>query len=284
LTVNGSVTSVNSTTINITSSFTFEGPADAHETTLSAGTPTADITVMLPQYATAETVHMAVLADASTADSANVTAAEFALLDGGSSIGTTTIASGDGFLHNDGGTMKQTQIDKLTAKFAGNGLAAAGVEMNLDINGLAGSKTAVAQADKLAVVDSGDSITKNITFSNLEDQIFGNVSGDATIAAGGALTIANDSVQAAMLNDDCISGFSNLGGTGVADADEFLFSDDGSLKALTFANLYGAVFGKVSGDATVASSGALTIAADASRRFGMLNDTHYLWSNRTYFW
>ena len=261
LTVNGSVTSINSTTINITSSFTFEGPADDHETTLAAGTPTADITVMLPQYNTAETVHMAVLADATTAASADVTAAEFALLDGGSSIGTTTIASGDGFLHNDGGTMKQTQIDKLTEKFAGNGLSAAGVEMNLDINGLAGTLTAVAQTDKLAVVDSGDSnISKNITFSNLEDQIFGNVSSQATIAAGGALSLAAAA----------ITGQTEMTGD-VADADEFMISDGGVLKRVDFSVVRDAAFADISGDATVAAGGALTIAADAIES-GMLND------------
>jgi len=39
------------------------------------------------------------------------TAAEFNLLDGGSTVGTTTVASGDGLLTNDGGTMRQTNID-----------------------------------------------------------------------------------------------------------------------------------------------------------------------------
>ena len=74
-----------------------------------------------------------------------------------------------------------------------------------------------------------------------------------------------------MLNDNCISGFTNLGSTGVDDADEFLFSDGGALKALTGANLYGWVFSKVSGDATVSNAGALTIAA-ASVEGSMLND------------
>ena len=36
------------------------------------------------------------------------TAAEINLIDGGSSIGTTAIADGDGIIHNDGGTMKVT--------------------------------------------------------------------------------------------------------------------------------------------------------------------------------
>ena len=47
------------------------------------------------------------------AAAAAVTAAEFALLDGGTARGTSALASGDGFLHNDGGTMKMTSINKL---------------------------------------------------------------------------------------------------------------------------------------------------------------------------
>ena len=52
--------------------------------------------------------------------------------------------------------------------------------------------TAIAQADLLAFSDESETgqPTGNITFSNLEDQIFGNISGDATIAAAGALTLA----------------------------------------------------------------------------------------------
>ena len=35
------------------------------------------------------------------------------MLDGGSSVGTDGLADADGFLHNDGGTMKQTQVVKI---------------------------------------------------------------------------------------------------------------------------------------------------------------------------
>jgi len=118
LTVNGSVTSVNSTTINITSSFTFEGPADDFETTLHSGTPTQDITVYLPQYSASAGAHSAylpVLAGAPTAASALVTAAEFALLDGASSIGTTAVADGHGIFMNQGGTMAHTTVQTLAA-------------------------------------------------------------------------------------------------------------------------------------------------------------------------
>jgi len=179
LTVNGAVTSVNSTTINITSSFTFEGPADAHETILHSGTPSQDITVYLPQYSSSAGAHSAylpVLANAPTAASALVTAAEFALLDGGSSIGTDALVAADGFMHNDNGTMKQTQVVKIA----------------------------------------------ELAFSML--------SGDATASSAGALTIAADAVESGMLNDNVISGQTELASGAVVDADEMLISDGGVLK------------------------------------------------------
>jgi len=232
LTVNGSVTSVNSTTINITSSFTFEGPADDHETVLSSGSPAADTTLTLPTLS-AGSYFIPAIAGAATDASAAVTAAEFALLDGGSSIGTTALASGDGFLHNDNGTMKHTSINKIGDYLASDGLVANGNgQLEVSLNGLGASLTAVAQGDSLAVVDAdGSNVTKKITFSNFEDSIFGNVSGDATIAAGGALTIAANAVEGSMLNDNVISGQTDFTGT-LADTDEMIFSDAGSLKRM----------------------------------------------------
>jgi hypothetical protein len=55
------------------------------------------------------------------------------------------------------------------------------------------------------MMDDGPGTLKKVTFSNLEDSIFGNVSGDATIAAGGALTIAATSVENSMLADDAVN-------------------------------------------------------------------------------
>ena len=271
LTVSGETTSVNSTTINITSSLTFEGPADDFETTLAVGTPTADITVTMPQYNSAGSVHMAVLADATTAAAAAVTAAEFALLDGGSSVGTTALASGDGFLHNDGGTMKQTSIDKIADLFAGSGLAAASGVLSVDIDELSAlGGTGLHQTDDYFIFsDAGTE--KKITFSNLQDAVFADVSGDAAIAAGGALTIANDAVESGMLNDNVISGQTELAHADIADADELMISDGGTLKKVGIDSLQNHYFAAISGDASVADGGALTIAASAVEG-SMLND------------
>ena len=81
--------------------------------------------------------------------------------------------------------------------------------------------------------------------------LFNDVSGDATIAAGGALTAEND-VEGSMLNNNVISGQTEMTGD-VADADELLISDAGTIKRAAFSVLRDAVFSDVSGDATIAA-------------------------------
>jgi hypothetical protein len=83
---------------------------------------------------------------------------------------------------------------------SGGGAVSLGSSVSLaaDLNELT-TETTIAQGDFVAMVDATDSGSGKITLSNLEDEIFGNVSGDATIAAGGALTIAATSVENSML-------------------------------------------------------------------------------------
>ena len=73
--------------------------------------------------------------------------------------------------------------------------------LTLDLNEL-GTETTIAQADFIAMVDATDSGSQKITFSNLEDQIFGNVSGDIAIAAGGTASIAAGSIVTADIAND----------------------------------------------------------------------------------
>ena len=141
--------------------------------------------------------------------------------------------------------------------------------------------TGIAQGDHFVFSDAGTE--KKITFSNLEDAMFGNVSGDATVAAGGAMTIANDAITSAKiatgaviadgiaaaavehgaLNDNIISGQDELAHADIADADEMMISDAGVVKRVGVDSLRDHYFGVVSGDATIADGGALTIAAGA---------------------
>ena len=112
LTVEGTTTTVNSTAVNVTSSLTFEGPADAHETTLHAGgdgtgaAPSADTTIYLPAMS-AGSYYLPVLAAASTT-SITSTPEELNLLDG-SSAGT--VVNSKGVIYSSAGAVHTSIID-----------------------------------------------------------------------------------------------------------------------------------------------------------------------------
>ena len=94
------------------------------------------------------------------------------------------------------------------------------------------------------------------------DAAWVSMSGDVTLAAGVA-TIGAATVHHAMLNDDIISGKDELAHANIADADELMVSDGGVIKRVGIDSLQNHYFAAISGDATVADGGALTIAADA---------------------
>ena len=70
--------------------------------------------------------------------------------------------------------------------------------LSVDLNQL-NTETSIEQADFVTMVDATDDGSGKITFSDLEDTIFGNVSGDINIAAGGEATIQATSVENSML-------------------------------------------------------------------------------------
>jgi len=84
--------------------------------------------------------------------------------------------------------------DELAANAVVNASIASGAAIDmdkLDGDSLANAITDFAQDDLVILSDTSDSGNlAKITTSNFEDAIFGNISGDATVAAGGAATLA----------------------------------------------------------------------------------------------
>jgi hypothetical protein len=156
----------------------------------------------------------------------------------------------------------------------------AAIDMDkLDGGSLAASLTDLAQGDLLYAgdVDASNAL-KSITFSDFEDAIFGNLSGDATVAAGGALTIANDAVEQAMIADDAV-GADQLASDAVVNASvasgaAIALSKLESVSAARLivgngSNVPTAV--DVTGDVTISNSGVTAIGA--TKVLGsMLND------------
>ena len=184
LTVNGTQTFINTATLVVTSSIQFEGTTpDANEVILTAANATdSDKTITLPNVSG----HVPLLAGA--VSTANVTAAEFGLLDGSATnMVPVTILDSDGFFMNDGGTMKHV---------------------------------------------SGSSVVSYIL-----PKITG---GDVHVASNGAATIQANAVEGSMLNDNVISGQSELSvssASDIAGADELLISDAGTIKRVAMSGI-----------------------------------------------
>ena len=126
LTVQGTTTTVNSTTVEISSSFTFEGPADAHETILHAGTPVKDATIYLPQISGSgdQTGYLLALANDPGTSALTATRDNLDLMaaGAGSSVG---LQSGDGLImfdSSDSNNPKKVLMSDITT-LVGNNVA-----------------------------------------------------------------------------------------------------------------------------------------------------------------
>ena len=179
LVVSGTQTITNSVTMNASNAVVFEGStADAHETTLTTIDATADHTISLPNVAGTLPVLAAVSATAITS-----TPEEINLIDGGTSRGTTAVASGDGILINDGGTMRMTNVDTVSTYFAshtvgGGNIVTTGALDSGSItsgfgaidNGTSNIRSATITAETAFVPDASDGAalgTSSLEFSDL---------------------------------------------------------------------------------------------------------------------
>ena len=172
--------------------------------------------------------------------------------------GTSTLNTGNATvdtLINDSAVASSHITGSFTGSFIGDGSGLTGT--GLDVDGLSnyGAQTIAQTADHFLISDNGTE--KKITFSDLEDSIFANISGDATVAGGGALTIAADSVANSML-ENMTRGTVKVGGGSNAPTDldaktdgQILVGDGTDINSVA-----------VSGDITISNTGATTIGAD----------------------
>ena len=93
------------------------------------------------------------------------TAAEINLIDGGTARGTTAVASGDGILINDGGTMRMTNVDTVSTYFASHSVGGGNIVTTGALN--SGSITS-----GFGTINNGSSAittTGTVTYGSLSD-------------------------------------------------------------------------------------------------------------------
>ena len=260
LSVAGTTTTVDTVTMQAANAVIFEGAtADAHETTLSIVDPTGDHT----QYLINQGGYMPVLAAATTTaitstpaelnildgvtstaaelnilDGVTSTAAEINLIDGGTARGTTSVASGDGLLVNDGGTMRMTNVDTVSTYFSSHNVGGSNIVTTgaLDsgsiTSGFGTIDTGSSTITTTGLISGGsldidDVLINGTTIGHTDDT-------DLITLTDGVVTVAGE-LDATTLD---ISGNADIDGTLEADA----ITVDGTTLAEYIADTAGGMF------------------------------------------
>ena len=111
-------------------------------------------------------------------DGVTATAAEINLIDGGTSRGTTAVANGDGFLHNDGGTMRMTNVSKLADLMAGTNISAS--SSVLSVANASASAKGVVELATTAEALAGSDTSRAVTAAGLAARSFTATIGDGS--------------------------------------------------------------------------------------------------------
>ena len=142
------------------------------------------------------------------------------LIDASVGVAALATAVAGGGLSGGGGSALAVEVsgalkvagDKvgLSGSIAGTGLTFAGgvnsiSSLAINVDGLA-SLSAAPHATQDTFIVSDNGTEKKVSMTNVANGAFALVSGDATIASGGALTIGTGVVEHAMLAADCIDG------------------------------------------------------------------------------
>ena len=191
-----------------------------------------------------------------------------------------------------------------TGSFVGDGSNLTGVAataFNIDSRSALGGAS-VAQGDNFLISDNGTE--KKVTFSNLEDSIYGNVSGDIGIAAGGTVSITAGAIVNADVNASAaiVSSKINYFGTGivsgsgqisadqttgwVADVKQQLdnqevISSSAQISGVTNTQLAGSIANSKLSNSSVSFGGVSVAlgASDSTPAFDLADATGYLTSN-----
>jgi hypothetical protein len=138
---------------------------------------------------------------------------------GSSAVLTLPTATGTLIGTGDSGTVTNGMLAGSIADSKLSTISTAGkVELGaLEIDGASEMGAALADADLLIVDDGAGGTEKSMLASRIPTYVFSKVSGDATVASNGALTIANDAVEQAMIADDAV-GADQLAANAVVNA------------------------------------------------------------------
>ena len=153
------------------------------------------------------------------------TGAELNLMDGGTSRGTTALADADGFIHNDGGTMKQTRVSKMSDYVLGK---ITGAISDIKTTNLTANRALASDANgKVATLDiTVDELNylDGVT-SAIQTQLNGK---QATMSAGDGIDISSNTISVDLTGTDSIGQLAADGSGTAMDGADFLLAVRGN--------------------------------------------------------
>ena len=203
----------------------------------------------------------ATTAELNILDGVTTTAAEINLIDGGTARGTTAVASGDGILINDAGTMRMTNVDTVSTYFAGHSVGGANIVTTGALNsgsitsGFGTIDTGSSTITTTGLISGGSLDIDNVlingtTIGHTDDtDLITLADGLVTVAGEVSLTTLDiggtnvtstaaelnilDGVTATTAELNLLDGGTSVGGSiTVADADGFVVNDGGTMKTI----------------------------------------------------
>ena len=184
------------------------------------------------------------------------TATEINLIDGGTSRGTTAVATGDGILINDGGTMRMTNVDTVSTYFSSHNVGGG----NIVTTGALGSGSIAAGFGNIdngaSNITSGGLVSLDVD-ADADDVTGDSATGRLTLGAGQDLNLYHGGTNSYIVNDtgDLILK------TGASDEDMIFQGNDGGA-AITALTLDMSAAGAATFNSTVAATGFIIGSAN----------------------
>jgi len=180
------------------------------------------------------------------------TASEINLIDGGTARGTTAVASGDGILINDGGTMRMTNVDTVSTYFASHSVGGSNIVTTgaLDsgsiTSGFGTIDTGSSTITTTGLITGGsldidDVLINGTTIGHTDDTDLITVA-DGLVTVAGEISVTtldiggtNIASTAAELN--IVDGNTSATSTTLVNADRFVANDNGTMVQVALSDL-----------------------------------------------